>query len=158
LPLNIDMSFKISCYTLFDITQTGVINRSRPGVEDDPELWLHKRNTQCNFDTIVQAVSLRSQPEDITTPNLTKIKLNEFDSFGFLFEEEDIEINCWTFDFTVQHASVYNDGITELGSLYSDCDQVPMIKTNTAWKKLPEFLDSSDELRNIYFKVVENDE
>jgi hypothetical protein len=33
-----------------------------------------------------------------------------------------------------------------------------MIKTNTAWDKLPEFLDSTDELRNIYFKVVENNE
>jgi hypothetical protein len=151
------MSFKISCYTLFDITQTGVINRSRPGTDDDPEVWLHRRNTQCNFDTIVQAVSLRSQPENITIPVLNKIKLNEFDSFGFLFEE-DIEINCWTFDFTVQHASVYHDGITDLGSLYSDCDQVPMIKTSKAWDKLPVFLDSSDELRNIYFKVVENDE
>lgn len=152
------MSFKISCYTLFDITQTGVINRSKPGVDDDSELWLHKRNTQCNFDTIVQAVSLRSQPEDITIPVLTKIKLSEFDKFGFLFEEEDIEINCWSFEFTINHPSVYNDGINELGSLYSDCDQVPMIKTNSVWNKLPEFLDSSDELRNIYFKAVENNE
>ena len=149
------MSFKISCYTLFDITQTSVINRSRPGVDDDPEVWLHKRNTQCNFDTIVQAVSLRSQPENISIPKLIKIKLNEFDNFGFLFEE-DAELDCWMFDFTIQYPSVFNDGITELGSLYSDCDQVPMIKTSKAWDKLPGFLDSSDELRNIYFKVVEN--
>jgi hypothetical protein len=149
------MSFKISCYTLFDITQTSVINRSRPGVDDDPEVWLHKRNTQCNFDTIVQAVSLRSQPENISIPKLIKIKLNEFDNFGFLFEE-DAELYCWMFDFTIQYPSVFNDGITELGSLYSDCDQVPMIKTSKAWDKLPGFLDSSDELRNIYFKVVEN--
>ena len=155
MPLNIHMSFKISCYTLFDITQTGIINRSRPGPEDDPELWLHKRNTQCNFDTIVQAVSLRSQPENISIPELIKIKLNEFDNFGFLFEE-DAELYCWMFDFTIQYPSVFNDGITELGSLYSDCDQVPMIKTSKAWDKLPGFLDSSDELRNIYFKVVEN--
>jgi hypothetical protein len=33
-----------------------------------------------------------------------------------------------------------------------------MIKTNSVWNKLPEFLDSSDELRNIYFKAVENNE
>ena len=151
------MSFKISCYTLFDITNTGVINRSKPGPEDDPEAWLHRRNTQCNFDTIVQAVSLRSQPENISIPELIKIKLNEFDNFGFLFEE-DSELNCWMFDFTVQYPSVFNDGITELGSLYSDCDQVPMIKTSKVWDKLPGFLDSSDELRNIYFKAVENHE
>lgn len=152
------MSFTLSCYTLFDITQTGIVNRSRPAPEDDPEVWLHKRNTQCNFDTVLQAISLRSQPENITNPVLTKIKFQEFDNFGFLFEEDsDQEINCWAFEFSVQHASVYYDGISELGSLYADCDQVPMIKTKTAWEKLPAFLDSSDELRNIYFKVLRND-
>lgn len=151
------MSFIVRCYTLFDITQTGVINRSRPGPEDDLEIWLHKRNTQCNFDTIVQAISLRGQPEDITIPKKSMIKFEDFDYFGFLFEDEE-SIPCWTFDFTIHHASVFNDGITELGSLYSDCNSVPMIKTNSVWNKLPSFLDSSDELRNIYFKVVTNEE
>ena len=151
------MSFTVSCYTLFDITQTGVINRSRPGPEDDPEVWLNKRNTQCNFDTIVQAISLRSQPEDITDTTQTKIKFSEVEDGGLLFEDDDTEINCWSFSFSVQHPRVYHDGITELGSLYSDCDQIPMIKTNTAWSKLPAFLDSTDELRNIYFKVIAND-
>lgn len=153
------MSFKLSCYTLFDITQTGVINRGRPGPDDDPDVWLHKRNTQCNFDTILQVISLRSQPEDIQTPKQIKIKFNEFDNFGFLFEQEsDEEYNCWTFDFTINHPSVFYDGVTELGYLYADCDQVPMIKTDTAWNKLPAFLDSTDELRNIYFKVIQNDD
>jgi len=156
LPLNTCMSFKISCYTLFDITQTGIVNRSRPAPEDDPEVWLHRRNTQCNFDTIVQAISLRCQPEDITIPNKTLIKFEDFDNFGFLHEAEE-SIPCWIFDFTIQHASVFNDGISDLGSLYSDCSGVPMIKTNTVWDKLPAFLDSSDELRNIYFKVLNNE-
>ena len=62
-----------------------------------------------------------------------------------------------TFDFEIQHPSVFDDGITELGSLYSDCDGVPMIQTDTAWSKLPGFLDTSEELRNIYFKVVNNE-
>ena len=150
------MSFKVSCYTLFDITQTGIVNRSRPGPEDDAELWLYKRNTQCNFDTIVQAVSLRSQPENISIPTSTKIKLDEFENFGFLLENDE-QVICWTFDFEIQHPSVFNDGNSELGSLYSDCDSVPMIKTKTAWDKLPSFLDSSDELRNIYFKVLNNE-
>jgi hypothetical protein len=150
------MSFKVSCYTLFDITQTGIVNRSRPGPEDDAELWLYKRNTQCNFDTIVQAVSLRSQPENISIPTSTKIKLDEFENFGFLLENDE-QVICWTFDFDIQHPSVFNDGISELGALYSDCDSVPMIKTNTIWNNLPAFLDSSDELRNIYFKVLNNE-
>jgi hypothetical protein len=158
LPLNTRMSFKVSCYTLFDITQTGVINRSRPGIEDDPNLWLYRRNTQCNFDTILQVISLRSQPEIVDSPKQVKIKFTEFDKFGFLFQDEDdTEHNCWTFSFYIQHPSVVYDGITDLGYLYADCDQVPMIKTDTVWNKLPAFLDTSDELRNIYFKVLEDD-
>lgn len=157
MPLNTCMSFKLSCYTLFDITQTGVINRNRPESEDDLDLWLHQRNTQCNFDTIVQAISLRGQPEDITVPTKSMIKFEDNEDFGFLLENEE-QVSCWSFSFTIQHASVFNDGITELGSLYNDCNSVPMIKTNTAWDKLPAFLDSSDELRNIYFKVVPNEE
>ena len=61
------------------------------------------------------------------------------------------------FDFSIQHPSVFDDGITELGALYSDCEGIPMIKCETSWNKLPQFLDSSDEMRNIFFKVVEND-
>ena len=80
---------------------------------------------------------------------------DEFTNFGFLFQhQEDENYDCWTFDFNIQHTSVFNDGINELGALYSDCDTVPMIKTDTAWNKLPAFLDTSDELKNIYFKVV----
>ena len=150
------MSFKISCYTLFDITQTGFINRGKPSTDEDMEAWLFKRNTQCNFDTILQVISLRSQPEDISKPKIKQIAINEFQNFGFLLENDE-QVNCWKFNFTIHHPSVFNDGITDLGSLYSDCDQVPMIKTNTVWDKIPAFLDSSDELRNIYFKVVEND-
>ena len=61
------------------------------------------------------------------------------------------------FNFEIQHASVFSDGITELGALYTDCDGVTMIKCGTEWDKLPAFLDTSLELRNIYFKVISND-
>ena len=149
------MSYTITCYTLFDITPTGVVNRSRPIVDEELIPWLHKRNTQCNFDTIVQAVSLRSQPEISRMPEQIQIRFDEFNDFGFLFEQRENEVyNCWSFDFDIQHKSVFDDGITELGALYTDCDTVPMIKTDTAWEKLPAFLDTSSELRNIYFKAI----
>ena len=62
------MSFRIECYTLFDITQTGVLNRSRPVDGQDLDQWVHKRNTQANFDTLLQIISLRSQPEIVSSP------------------------------------------------------------------------------------------
>ena len=149
------MSYTITCYTLFDITPTGVMNRSRPVTDEDLIPWLYKRNTQCNFDTVLQAISLRSQPEIIRMPEKTQIRFDEFTDFGFLFEQQEDELyNCWSFDFQIQHASVFNDGANDLGALYSDCDTVPMIKTDTVWDKLPAFLDTSVELKNIYFKVA----
>jgi hypothetical protein len=149
------MSFTITCYTLFDITPTGVVNRHRPVEEEQIPIWLHKRNTQCNFDTVLQAVSLRSQPEIIRMPEKIQIRFDEFTDFGFLYQQQENELyTCWSFDFDIQHASVFNDGVNDLGALYSDCDTVPMIKTDTVWDKLPAFLDTSDELKNIYFKVV----
>lgn len=152
------MSFTIRCYSLFDITQTGVLNRHKPDMDINHDDWILKRNTQCNFDTVLQAISLRSQPEILNSPTLTKIRFDEFLDFGFLFEQqENEEYNCWTFDFSIQHPSVFANGIDELGALYSDCDRTPMIKCGTEWEKLPSFLDSSPELRNIYFKVLNDD-
>jgi hypothetical protein len=152
------MSYIITCYTLFDITQTNVRNRNRPELGANEESWLHKRNTQCNFDTVQQAISLRSQPEVVRRPEMTRIRFDEFTEFGFLFDQyEDETYPCWSFDFTVQHPSVFNDGLSELGALYRDCDKIPMIKCDTEWDKLPAVLDTSDELRNIFFKVKAND-
>lgn len=149
------MSFTLTCYTLFDITQTGVINRNKPGSEDDPKIWLYKRNTQCNFDTILQVINLRSQPELLDKPEQIKIRFDEFDNFGFLFEQKENETYpCWKFNFNIQHPSVFSDGINDLGFLYNDCDQVPMILCGTEWNKLPNFLDTTPELRNIYFKML----
>ena len=152
------MSYTITCYTLFDITQTNVPNRQRPQVDQDMQEWIYKRNTQSNFDTIQQVISLRSQPENVRKPKRNDIRFDEFTQFGFLFEQlEDETYPCWSFDFTVQHPSVFNDGVDELGALYRDCDQVPMIKCRTEWEKLPAMLDSTDEFRNIYFKVTKDD-
>lgn len=149
------MSFIITCYTLFDITPTGVVNRHRPVEDEEMTGWLYKRNTQCNFDTVLQAISLRSQPEITRMPEKIQIRFDESNEFGFLFEQQEDEVyDCWSFDFSIQHPSVFNNGISELGALYSDCDTVPMIKCGTEWTKLPAFLDTSPELRNIYFEVV----
>jgi hypothetical protein len=142
------MNHLLSCYTLFDITQTNVLNRSKPSASDIPKVWSYRRNTQANFDTILQAISLRSQPEVVRIP--TKIKTELDDKFGFLYKGYE-EVVCWTFDFYVQHPSVFDDGIEKLGYLYSDCDGVPMIKCNTEWHKVSNFLDTTPELRNIYF-------
>jgi hypothetical protein len=149
------MSYTIRCYTLFDITNTGVLNRKPSNLLSELELakWQLNRNRQANFDTVVQVISLRSQPENISSVVTKSINFKQFENFGFLFEEEEDQ-NCFQFDFTITHKSVFDDGIGELGALYTDCEGVPMIKCGTEWEKLPLFLDSTPELRNIYFEVI----
>lgn len=152
------MSFKLRCYTLFDITKTGNINRRPPmnGTPEQTKSWEKTRNTQTNFDTILQVISLRSQPENITEP-VQEILIfdGESDIFGFLFDSEDTAQSCWSFEFTIPHDKVYYDGINELGNLFNDCDGVPMIKVGTEWDKLPNFLDTTPELKNIHFEVID---
>jgi hypothetical protein len=151
------MSYIIRCHTLFDITKTGILNRRPPSFLEGDKLteWNENKKRQCNFDTVLQVVSLRSQPENINTPYTSQIKFEEFDKFGFLLETvDDQTITKWAFEFTVNYHGVFNDGISELGALYSDCDSVPMITGLSEWDKLPNFLDISPELRNIYFEVL----
>lgn len=138
---------------MFDITQTGVLNRSKPNQEDASD-WLNRRNTQCNFDTLLQVISMRSQPEIIKYPY--KILMNEeiFNKFGFLYKMDETENYCWIFEFEVQHARVFENGIVEFGALYKDCENVPMIICPEQTVHTSNFLDISHELKNIYFEVA----
>jgi hypothetical protein len=148
---------RISCYTLFDITKTGVLNRSRPGVDvTDATTWIKQRNTQCNFDTILQVISLRAQPEVVSEPKRILINLSDKHHFGSMLTESE-PIPAWRFDFEVYHSSVFEDGISDLGALYKDCEDVPMISCDTHWAKLSERLDTTLEKRNIYFVKYEYD-
>ena len=148
------MSHRIATYTLFDITQTGVMNRSKP-TGDNIDTWIYERNTQCNFDTLLQVISMRSQPELVKFPSKMILKEEDFDKFGFLYSKEEDKIkHFWRFEFDVQHSSVFENGIISLGSLYNDCDGVPMILSKDQFEKIPAFLDVTDELRNIYFELI----
>jgi hypothetical protein len=145
---------RITCYTLFDITKTGVLNRARPGDDvTDTNDWYRKRSTQCNFDTVLQVISLRAQPDIISDPERLEIDLNANTYFGNELKNETVPM--WKFMFEVQHQSVFEDGINELGALYKDCSDVPMIQCDSQWHKAGDRLDITMEKRNIYFVKYE---
>lgn len=59
---------EIKCSTIFDITKTNISNR-RQHLSEISDVNLTKmRSQQSNFETILQIVSLRSQPENISNP------------------------------------------------------------------------------------------
>ena len=136
------MSDKIACYTLFDITQTGVPNRSKPPEGIEYSDWVYKRNTQCNFDTILQAISLRSQPENISQPKRIKIIDDYF---------ENGETMCWMFNFEVRSVSVFSNGNDELAYLKEDVRDVPMLYCGTEYTDIVNFLSLEKPTKNIHF-------
>ena len=136
------MSDKIACYTLFDITQTGVPNRSKPPEGLEYTNWVYQRNTQCNFDTILQAISLRSQPENISIPKKVIIEHDYFDN--------NI-LECWTFNFEVRSVSVFSNGNDELAYLKEDIKDIPMLLCGTESSKIVNFLSPEKPMKNIHF-------
>lgn len=152
------MKTLIKCHTLFDITNTGILTRRTP-INLSPEQTItyeNNRKKQHNFDTLLQIIGLRTQPEDISSPQQYTTEFKNNNIFGFLFEDEESQ-PAWNFTFSISYHGVYNDGINELGGLYNDCDGVPMLKIGEEWDKLPNFLDTTPELRNIYFEVISNE-
>jgi len=147
------MSQRIRCSTLFDVTHTGVTNRSKPA-GDDVAAWIKQRNTQCNFDTILQVISLRSQPDIIKHPVKTLVTDELLNKFGFVYQQPDSEIYCWVFEFEVHHVSVFDNHVGPFGALYNDCHGVPMIRDTESAFDITPFLDVSDELKNIHFEEV----
>lgn len=136
---------KYVCTTLFDCSSTGITGHFRIGqipfkdhngrdirnVND----WNRSRNQQRNFETLLQIISLRSQPERISTPKHTS--------------------KGWTFTFEVEAESTFAlDGDPNpFAALYKDCNGVPMITG------LDEFNDIDPVLKpnqNIWFESVNN--
>jgi hypothetical protein len=150
---------RIKCYTLYDITQTNV-NFRKKNTEIVPADEMKKRSQQSNFETILQIINMRSQPEEISESELTVINIDDLKdfNFGYLYEKSYNKtinkINIWSFTFSVDHADVFNNGINDLGSLSDDCNQVPMILRLEETFKLSNQMTISDEQRNIYFEIL----
>lgn len=128
------------------------------GTSEQIKKWEQSRNTQHNFDTLIQIISLRSQPEEISTPVTRKIDLKKSGYFGFAFDIEEKKKSMWEVEFSILHSSVFNDGIDELGHLYNDCHGVPMVRVGSEWNKLPLALDTTPEFKNIHFEIIDEKE
>lgn len=132
---------KIRCTTLFDITKTNVTTR-RQLLETQvyPE---KQRNQQRNLETILQIISLRTQPENISEPSCKMISIDWKSVYM------DSEQKVWSFTFDVDKESVFRNDSSDLGNLYDDCEGVPMIIDLDESCKLQEILCFD----NIHFEI-----
>ena len=130
-------------YSLVDITATGVIR----GADADSE----ERNQQRNWETVLQCISLRTQPHNIAEPQAGMGSMKLFD-FGDFYEGGQ---KVWTWTWTIESAGVYDLPGKPLGALLQDLEQVPIITglNETAKFMLPIFYPYGT-IKNIYIKQI----
>ena len=126
-------------YSLVDITKTGV-TRGVDSVE---------RDQQRNYETILQAVGLITQPIELEPPVVTHAHM-EWLEFGEFFQGEN---KVWVWQFAVEHSNIFQIGINPVGRLNEVFDQVPIIcgLEETARFMLPIFYPYGT-IKNVYFK------
>lgn len=104
-----------TCYTLIDITRTGVIRTS-----SDTGMSVKRRDQQRNWETLIQVLSLRTQPMYLEDP----VQISSADLAQFAFgDAHSGNHNVWKFTFASEHEGAY-----QIPDLMRDCNQVPCNK------------------------------
>jgi hypothetical protein len=131
-------------YTLVDITATGVI-RSQ-------DLDNTERNQQRNWETLLQCIGLRTQPQNIQEPMTSTVEDIGMAEFGDFYTGTQ---KIWTWSWTVEREGVYDLVNAPLAGLLQDIEQVPIITglEETARFMLPIFYPYGT-IKNIYIKQV----
>jgi hypothetical protein len=126
-------------YTLVDITKTRVIR-------NDGTL---QRDQQRNYETVLQAIGLVTQPNEVQAPVKTHAHM-EWLEFGEFYRGEH---TVWVWQFSVDHSNVFTIGTNPVGRLAEVFDQVPVITglDETARFMLPIFYPYG-AIKNVYFK------
>jgi hypothetical protein len=128
-------------YTLVDITATGVVR----GNDELP------RNQQRNWETVIQCLSLQTQPNIIHLPVVTELDVAGT-GFGDFYQGHQ---RVWHWSWSIEHEGIYDHGNKKLATLLRDFEQVPIVTglEETARFMLPIFYPHGT-IKNIYFKEV----
>ena len=128
-------------FTLVDITATGVTRH-----RTEHELL---RDQQRNWETVLQVIGLRAQPQLIQGPVCSDFVLDETSIFGECYQGIH---RVWMFTFGVEHQEVFTENLDPVGGLDKDFAQVPIIcgLNETARFLLPIFYPYG-ALKNIHF-------
>lgn len=132
---------RILCRTLFDCSPTGVTGHYRASqvpftdgagqLIEDQHAWTFARNQQRNWETLNQLISLRTQVFDV--------------------EPVASPEGEWRFEFSVEHAEVYDVG---LKGLTQECAGVPMLTGLTETQTTQYALVTDGPDQNIWFEPI----
>lgn len=137
---------KLQCRTLFDCTFTGVTGNYRVGHSpfidksgksiNSITAWHFARNQQRNWETLLQIISLRTQPTIVCYPHCSQ--------------------GVWHFEFEVENIDVYSsfNGGQEVDILLSECQGVPMILGLDEKNQLEPSLVTGGSKQNIWIETI----
>lgn len=137
---------KIQCRTLFDCSCTGVTGHYRSSqvpfqdqtgqtISNERD-WKFARNQQRNWETILQIISLRTQPMNLSVSTVTD--------------------KVWQFTFEVEAEGVYsvNADPNNMDALLKECNGIPMVTNLTESPGLESVLIAQGDRKNIWFQAV----
>ena len=136
----------IRCRTLFACTCTGITGHFRAGQVPYPDRtgrlitdindWNRARNQHRNWETLLQMISLRAQPNIVSEP-----------------QSED---GVWQFEFSVETPGVYsvNNELDNLDGLRNECAGIPMVVGLDEKAGVEPSLIVTGSKQNLWFETI----
>jgi len=149
-----------TCYTLFDITNTGIImpynsNLSAMFLDTanqpvyNEKTWDRSRNQQRNWDTMVQIISMRAQPMILQSAKMIEDDVDQYNFGGHYTGKHKI----WAFRFGIEAKDAYRKGDDPVFQLNEDSNLVPMtIGLNETAAIDTAVIDTKSYTANTYFE------
>lgn len=135
--------YHYTAYTLVDITES-LVTKS----ENINTVWY---NQQQNLNTLLQCISLRSQPIE---PKISVSMTQDIANYGFGKQYQGLH-TVWRLDFSSEHGEVYSKNNNPVHNLIEDCNGVAVITKleETCEIKTKSFETRNPNLINLYFKL-----
>jgi len=132
---------QFTAYTLVDITETNVFNSKT--------LDTKGYNQQQNLNTLIQLISMRSQPINI---RVTALQTQDLVNFRFGKQFSGLH-SVWKLDFASEHTDVYNHNEDAVYFLKEDSDGAAFVSnlTETVKFKRGTFETKNKHSINLYF-------
>lgn len=128
--------YRYFAYTTVDITQTNV------KIKSDVDDWSLQRNQQRNLDTLIQTLSLRSQPLNIYVRHFDGMPM----VFGLGSNLPEI-CNIWEMQFDIEHHEAFGHNC-ELAM--GDLNYIPIINGLTETQPaFPPVFQTSGTFKNV---------
>jgi hypothetical protein len=125
-------------YTLIDITDTGNTNPSGNSIS-------HLQSQ--NLNSIIQALSMRTQLLDIKVDILVKQKIKDY-----LFDIDVKEATVWKLEFSVETVDVWLHGQDPVGLAMQDLNNVPIELGLDESKKIISPIVQTQIIKNTYIE------